>query len=96
MEIPWKRWKVLHNMNTRFFGKNIRYCSKFMGSVDSEYKSVNIVVWKNGFFEDQRTDYRTLDNVFEESKIAFLFLTTDNKWKFFCKFEEREMGKLIH
>lgn len=101
LNISWdfqgKRWKQFHNMNDRFFGKNIRYCSKYIGSINTDYNQINIVIWKDGFFEKDRTDSnRTLGNIFDDTNTAFLFLTTENKWKFFSKYDHRKMGKLIH
>jgi hypothetical protein len=92
-----KRHKQFHNMNDRFFGKNIYYCSKYIGSVNDNYTEINIVIWKDGFFETDRTDSnRTLGNVFDDNDTAFIYKTTENKWKFFNSYDKRKIGKLIH
>jgi hypothetical protein len=90
------RWKQLHNMETRFFGKNIRYCSKYVGAVNGDYSSINVVIWKNGFFEDDRAESRTINDQFETERTAFLYQTTEKEWKFFNRCETRKIGLLQH
>lgn len=91
------RWKQLNNMETRFFGPNIRYCSKFVGSVNEDYTAINLVIWKKGFFEDDRVDSRTIGkDQFEKEKTAFIYQTTEKEWKFFNRFESKKIGILNH
>ena len=91
------RWRQLHNIKTRFFGPNIRYCSKYVGSVNEDYTAINIVVWNDGYFEDDRIESRTLgDDLFDAQGTAFLYQTTDGEWKFYNGSEDRKMGILKH
>lgn len=95
-EYQGNRWKQLHDMSMRFFSDNIRYCSKFVGSINETGTEIHIIIWKTGFYEDDRTMSRTLGNVFQGEKTIYLYLTTENQWKYFHPKETRKLGIFVH
>jgi hypothetical protein len=94
-----ERWMACHNIKTRFTGKNIRYCSEYIAGPNEDYSAVQIVRWREGFFEPRGgdSDVRTIDyhQSFPED-VAFLYLTTEGTWRVFVRGEERVAGHLAH
>jgi hypothetical protein len=98
-----ERWETCHMMTSRFKNtSNVRYCSQYLAGPNHDYSRMNIVRWKDGFFEPDdtagiRPTERSMDfeDMFPEN-VAFLYLTTRGSWRYFSRSDTRKMGVLTH
>ena len=98
-----ERWETCHMISSRFKSiSNVRYCGQYLAGPNHDYSGMNIVRWKDGFFEPDdaagiRPTERSMD--FEESfpeNVAFLYLTTRGSWRYFSRSDNRSTGILTH
>jgi hypothetical protein len=80
----------IHDMKHRFHDNNDRYRTRFVAGVNSN-DEVRVVVWKPRFSAGD-ADYARP----EEQGTAYLFETTEGKWRFFAIGENRRFGRLSH
>ena len=99
------RLEELLRMTWRFDSNNAWAASKCVAAISDDGACMNIVQWKDGFYEPDTAngrrpktrEDRTID--YEQSfpsNVAFIFLTPLGKWMYFVRDDDTAMGTLAH
>jgi len=99
------RLEELLRMTWRFNSNNAWAASKYVAVISDDGQYMNIVQWKDGFYEPDTAngrrpktrEDRTID--FEQSfplDVSFMFLSPEGKWMYFARDDDTVMGTLAH
>jgi hypothetical protein len=99
------RLEELLRMTWRFNSNNAWAASKYVAAISDDGQYMNIVQWKDGFYEPDTAngrrpktrEDRTID--FEQSfplDVSFMFLSPEGKWMYFVRDDDRVTGTLAH